>query len=143
MNTWVVCTEMGGAKTAPSRVYLNGSGGAAIVLSLADPAAAAIMGEGLWSLSGPGISGSALYRTVSAKRAKVAGVMVLRGVRVVDEGRAMENKTIRLIRDLLDLDVMHASFSDSGNQAGCFSEKTEHVCRAGKSLYENHNGSCA
>jgi hypothetical protein len=143
MNTWIVSTELGGAKTAPRRVYLNGNGGAAVLLSLADPASGAVMGEGLWSLSGPGISGSALFRTVSAKRAKTAGVMVLRGVRVVDEGRAMENKTIRLIRDLLDLDVMHASFSDSGNPAGCLSEKTEQVCRAGKSLYGNHNGSCA
>lgn len=134
MNTWLVSRETGGRQVVPARVHLAGHDRVALLLSKRNPASAAVLSEGVWTLSGPGLDSGAIFRTVSTSAARTPGMMVLRGVRVPDEGRCNENRTIRLIRDLLDLEVVNAS-------AGCPERSLSDS--SGMAFHETHDGSCA
>lgn len=126
MNTWFVSQETGGRQVSPARVHFHGGNRVAVLMDLSLPGATTVLSERMWCLSGPGCGNGALYRTLSTSRAGSRGMMLLRGVRVFDEGRAAENGTIRSIRELLDLDVI-----DSPDGRGA-------AFRAGR-----HDGSCA
>ncbi len=125
MNTWLVSQETGGRQVSPVRVHFQGGDRVALLLDVRRPGATAVLSERVWCLSGPGCGSGVLYRTVSTSRAGSQGLMLLRGARVTDEGRASENRTIRIIRDLLDLDVLNASDCHAAFPAG------------------QHDGSCA
>lgn len=126
MNTWLVSQETGGRQVSPVRVHFQGGDRVALLLDVRRPGATAVLSERVWCLSGPGCGSGVLYRTVSTSRAGSQGMMLLRGARVTDEGRASENRTIRIIRDLLDLDVLNTS-----------------DCHAGAFPAGQHDGSCA
>ncbi len=111
MNTWLVSQETGGRQVSPVRVHFQGGDRVALLLDVRRPGATAVLSERVWCLFGPGCGSGVLYRTVSTSRAGSQGMMLLRGARVTDEGRASENRTIRIIRDLLDLDVLNTSDS--------------------------------
>lgn len=124
MEGWVVSSETGGQRLAPVKVQLLSRDRVALML----PAWAPVLSHEIWSLTGPGISWGALFRTISTRRARTPGMMVLKGVRVVDEGRSMENRTIDLIRDLLDLEVVDVSPARPRVPAGCLHEEAQQVC---------------
>lgn len=109
MNTWFVSQETGGRQVSPARVHFQGNDRVALLLDARRPGATAVLSERVWCLSGPGCGSGVLYRTVSTSRAGSQGMMLLRGTRILDEGRTAENRTIGIIRDLLDLDVHNAS----------------------------------
>lgn len=138
MNTWSVSSETGEFISTPSRVCFSGKG-----VALMLPASSGVLSQGVWCLSAPGTPLEALYRTVSTRRAATPGMMVLRGVRMVDEGRSVENRTIRLIRELLDLDGIHAPMSCAGVGNGDFSGKEEQVRRGSRASLGRRDGSCA
>ena len=117
MNTWFVSQETGGRRVTPVRVHFQGGDRVALLLDVRRPGAAAVLSERVWCLSGPGCGAGVLYRTVSTSRAGSQGMMILRGARLMDEGRLAENRTIGIIRDLLDLDVMTASDCHDGSCA--------------------------
>jgi hypothetical protein len=117
MNTWMVSQETGGRQVSPVRVHFQGGDRVALLLDVRRPGATAVLAERVWCLSGPGCGSGVLYRTVSTSRAGSQGMMLLRGARVMDEGRLAENGTIRIIRDLLDLDVMNTSDCHDGSCA--------------------------
>lgn len=109
MNTWFVSQETGSAQSSAVKVHFQGSDRVAVLLDARLPGARAVLADRIWCLSGPGCGTGVLYRTVSTSRAGSHGMMVLRGSRILDDCRSAENRTIRIIRDLLDLDVMTAS----------------------------------
>jgi hypothetical protein len=111
MNTWFVSQETGGRQVSPVRVHFQDGDRVAILLDVRRPGATAVLSERVWCLSGQASGAGVLYRTVSTSRAGTQGMMLLRGTRVIDEGRTAENRTIAIIRDLLDLDVLNASDS--------------------------------
>gem|GEM_PF-4562694 len=113
------------ARSVRSGFTFRAATGWPLLLDVRRPGATAVLSERVWCLSGPGCGSGVLYRTVSTSRAGSQGLMLLRGARVTDEGRASENRTIRIIRDLLDLDVLNASDCHAAFPAG------------------QHDGSCA
>ena len=117
MNTWLVSQETGGRQVSPVRVHFQGGDRVALLLDVRRPGTTAVLSERVWCLFGPGCGAGVLYRTVSTSRAGSQGMMLLHGARVMDEGRVSENRTIRIIRDLLDLDVMSTSDCHDGSCA--------------------------
>jgi len=109
MNTWFVSQETGGRQVSPVRVHFQGGDRVAILLNLGDSGATAVLSERVWCLTGPGCGSGRLYRTLSTSRAGSRGMMLLRGARIMDEGRLAENMTIGIIRELLALDVLDTS----------------------------------
>lgn len=111
MNTWFVSQETGGRRVSPVRVHFQSGDRVALLLDARLPGSTAVLTERVWCLSGPGCGSGVLYRTVSTSRAGSQGMMLLRGVRVMDDGRISENRTIRIIRNLLDLDLRNSADS--------------------------------